>query len=277
MDRQTEHIEELVEGYALRALAPDEYQQVEQHVAVCPPCRQQLRQTQDAAHFLAFAAPAVAPPPRCKTRVLDKIAREQFLATPSRPRRTIGVAPVWAAFAAVTLMLGMWSMTLQRDLSRTRSQLAQLQTERNTEQTAMAQMQAQIGLAQGERDVMQTQLAQLAGVETALQGEEVTRTLQGQGDAASAVAVTYMKPGVNTALLVAKNLPALPADKTYQVWVARNDLQQPLITFKPAGRETYVTIAPPEPMDTYTEIMVTIENAAGARTPSAETVLAGRL
>jgi anti-sigma-K factor RskA len=277
MDRQTEHIDELVEGYALRALPPDEYQRVEQHAAVCPPCRQQLRQTEDAAQYLAFATPAVAPPARCKMRVMEKIAREQFLATPSKPRRTVGSSPIWAAFAAVTLVLGMWSVSLQRDLSRTRAELAQAQSERDAEQTAMAQMQAQIALAQTERDTMQTQIAQLAGVETALQGDEVTRALQGQGVAADAVAVTYMKPGVNQALLVAKNLPPLPADKTYQVWVARDDHQQPLTTFKPVADETYVMIAPPEPMDTYTAIMVTVENTAGAQTPSDETVLAGRL
>jgi hypothetical protein len=73
------HVDELVEAHALDALEPVERAQVEQHVVVCPLCRRQLQLAEDTAHMLAFVVPFVAPPRACKCRILEKIAREQFL------------------------------------------------------------------------------------------------------------------------------------------------------------------------------------------------------
>jgi hypothetical protein len=86
-----------------------------------------------------------------------------------------------------------------------------------------------------------------------------------------------MRPGHNQATLVVHNLPEPPAGKAYQVWVAREGLQQPLTTFVPTKSTWAVVISPPEPMDRYKWIMVTVENEGGAQQPSKETVLAGNL
>lgn len=279
MKTQTEHIDDLVEGYALNALEPAERAQVEQHVAVCPPCERMLRAIENTAHMLGFVARPVAPPQHCKRQLLEKIERERFLATPTRPARGLGAPTVWAAVAAVALVMlsGAWSMRLQQQLARTRDELIQARNERSTAQTEVAQMHSQMASVQNASATMQSQIAEFTGLEDTLASTEAVRTLQGRGTAATAAAKTYMKPGSKTAVLIIKNLPPLPANKAYQVWVARGNEQQPLTVFQASEPVMYVKLTPPEPIDRYQAIMVTVEDASGAQKPSSDTVLFGNL
>lgn len=259
MDMQTEHIHDLAEGYALGALELGERNAVEQHLAVCPPCAQQIRSLEETVHFLAFTAAAVAPPVRCKRNVLEKIEREEFLARPTRRSRANTALGVWASFATVALVLmSMYSFSARRDLKR-----------------ALADTAA----AEATVAEMQTQLAEYEGLDLAIADGQVMRTLNGQGSSEAAKASFLMQPGKNEAYLVMKGLEPLPAGKVYQVWVAREGVQQPLTIFvpDPARKAMFVKIVPPEPMDRYKEIMVTIEDDPNDQRPSPQTVLAGNI
>ncbi len=264
MEMHAEHIENLAEGYALGALDPGERVRVEQHIAACPPCKRHIDTVEDTAHMLAFAATPLAPPPRCKLKLMEKVAREQFLQTPTRQRRSLNTMSLWAAVATFAFMMtGAWSMRLQQ-------QLAEVTGTQN-------QIQSQLASMQTERATMTAQIAQLTTLEAVVAAAEAVRSLRGEGPAANASAKTYMTPGKNEAVLVVHNLPPLPPGKMYQVWVTRPELQQPLVMFNPVDTTEPVPIQPPEPMDTYNWIMVTIEDAAGAQQPSKDTVLFGEL
>ncbi len=267
MGMHTQHVDDLIDEYALGILDPPAREMVERHVATCPPCRRIAQQTEDVAHLLAFAAPPIVPPKRCKLRIMEKIERERFLATPARRRSAFNRPALWANMAALAalLLLGVWIVNLQNQLNQLRAEAASAQT--------------QVALINGENLQLQTQIAEFEDFDTIIARSAAVRYLNGVGRAAAASAETYMTPGDNTALLVVRNLPPPPPGKTYQVWVARPNHQQPLSTFAvdEPGELVKVKIAPPEPMDTYQEIMVTIENAGGASTPSDETVLAGDL
>jgi anti-sigma-K factor RskA len=263
----TQHIDDQAEAYALGILDSPDREMVEQHLEVCPPCRNQVRGVEESAHLLGFAAPPVAPPSRCKARIMEKIERERFLATPTRRQRGPVRAALWANLAAVAalMLLGVWSINLQRKMS---------QLESRAELT-----QSQVATVSTENAVLRAQLTEYREFDTVMARSAAVRYLEGMGPAADASAETYMTPGENTALLVVRNLPALPDGKVYQVWVARSSEQQPLSTFDVDAPDQLVKlkIAPPEPMDRYSEIMVTIEDAGGASAPSDETVLAGNL
>lgn len=263
----TQHVDDLIDEYALGILDPPVRKTVELHIAACPPCRRVAQQTEDVAHLLAFAAPPIAPPRRCKLRLLEKIEREQFLAMPTRRRSALGRPALWANVAALValLLLGAWVVNLQNQLNHMAAEAASAQT--------------QVALINGENLRLQTQIAEFEDFDTIMARSVAVRYLNGVGPAAAASAETYMTPGDKTALLVVRNLPPPPPGKTYQVWVARSNHQQPLSTFAvdAPGELVKVKIAPPEPMDTYQEIMVTIEDAGGASSPSDETVLAGDL
>ncbi len=245
-----EQVEELIEGYALNALGPEERSLVDQHIHVCPPCQKRVHVAEDTAHMLGFVATPVAPPSYCKRKLLEKIERERFLHTPTRRSRTAGTLSTWIAVAAMALFIvtGMWSMSLQRQLTR----------------------------MSGEMTRTRSQIAEL---EDMLADVQAIRPLKGEGTAHSIAANTFMKPGSNKALLVIRNLPPLQSGQSYQVWVARDGLQEPLVTFNPppADDTTQVAIAPPEPMDHYKWIMVTIEDADGAAHPSKDQILFGDL
>ncbi len=250
MEMHTEHIEDLAEGYALDALEPGERVRVEEHIAICRLCKQHMQGVHDTAQLLAFAAAPIAPPDRCKLRVMEKVAREQFLSTPTRRQRTGRMLSAWATFATIALIaMGAWTISLQREV---------------------AAMQDQQVRAQGEQATLQAQIAHFASTET-------VRSLRAEGIATGATAKTYMTPGKNEALLVVRNLPRLEPGKAYQVWVARPGLHQPLSVFTANQSTESVMLRTPEPMDTYRWIMVTIEDAQGAQQPSQETVLFGDL
>ncbi len=245
-----EQVAELIEGYALDALEPAERSFVDQHIDACPPCRERVQVAADTAQMLGLIAMPVEPPGYCKRRLLEKIEREQFLRAPTRRSRTAAALSTWVAVAAVTLFMvtGMWSLSLQRQLTRMNGDMART------------------------RD-------QIAELEELLAEVQAIRPLKGEGDARFAAANTFMKPGSNKALLVIRNLPPLKPGQTYQVWVAREGEQQPLTTFNPppADDTTQVEIAPPEPMDSYKWIMVTIEDVNGSDYPSKNQILFGNL
>lgn len=250
MHTEHEHLEDLIEGYALGALEPAERSLVDEHMAVCPPCRKQIRHTSDIAHMLGLLAAPVAPPSHCKRKILEKIEREQFLHTPTRRSRSAPPLMTWAAIAAMILFMvtGGWGFSLQRQVLRMNGDMARARDEIAELQEMLAEVQA-------------------------------VRPLKGEGQASYAAANTFMKPGSNKALLVIRNLPPLKAGQTYQVWVARDGVQQPLTTFNPPPADDTMRIAvtPPEPMDTYKWIMVTVEEAGGSDHPSKEQVLFGDL
>ena len=257
MEHHTEHIDDLAEGYALDALEPDERIRVEQHVAMCPPCLEQVQLLHDTAHLLGFVATPQAPPAHCKRRVLEKVGREEFLRTPTRRSRTPQAISIWAAVATVAfLMTGTWGMTLQRRVSDSAA--------------AMASMQAQLASVQSERSAMQSQIAYFAST-------EAVRSLKAEGSGTGATAKTYMTPGKNEAVLVVSNLPQLAPGKMYQVWVARPGVQQPCAKFASTNSTLMIALQSPEPMETYQWIMLTVEDAAGAQQPSKNTVLFGDL
>lgn len=262
----TEHIGDLAESYALGVIEIQERARVEEHIAICPPCRREMRGLEEAVHLLAFVAPVTAPSVRCKRSLMARIEREQFLASPTRPRRrSLSLTSAWASVATIALLvIAVYSLSLQRQMVSAQTESAAMRNELATTQASLASMQ--------------TQIAQDASFKQMLtEGVEVP--LRGQGTLAAARATCVMAPGKNEAFLVVSGLDALPQGQTYQVWVARGQEQQPLSVFNATDSTTpvQVKIAPPEPMDRYDAIMVTVESASGAQTPSEHTVLFGDL
>ena len=89
-----------------------------------------------------------------------------------------------------------------------------------------------------------------------------------------------MEPGNPTAVLVVSGLQPLPADRTYQFWLAR-DGQEPIPsdTFAvSADGSARIVITAEAQVNDFKQVMVTIEPAAGSSHPSdGAVVLAGNL
>jgi anti-sigma-K factor RskA len=125
-----EHVDELIDGQALYALSADEEEQVAVHVAECERCRRRLREAEALTASLAYAVPAVDPPPDLRARVLAAV--EPVVETSPAPA-AVAVAPArarprWAwwprlsavavpALAAAVLGLVIWNLSLRSQVS----------------------------------------------------------------------------------------------------------------------------------------------------------------
>src|SRR5215212_9639297 len=88
---------ELIGGYVLDALEPDETAAVRRHLAECPECASEHASLADIPVLLDLAgATEVAreqPPPQLEEAVLDSFAREQATTRSSRRRARALLAP----------------------------------------------------------------------------------------------------------------------------------------------------------------------------------------
>jgi anti-sigma-K factor RskA len=114
-------VEQLLAGYALDALAPDEAALAEralvEHVPECSRCRRALAEYEALAGDLALAAPPVAPPAGLH-RSLLRAARRSVLSR--RPVRS-SAPPRWLGAAAAVLVLvalAGWNLALAGRLER---------------------------------------------------------------------------------------------------------------------------------------------------------------
>jgi hypothetical protein len=121
-----EHVDELIPAHALRALDPDDDRAVAAHLAICERCRLQLRDFEGVAAALAYASPAVEPPPELRDRVLGAIepvvAPQPAVSAPSRgrerwswwPRVSLVAVP---ALGIALVALALWNISLNNRLS----------------------------------------------------------------------------------------------------------------------------------------------------------------
>jgi anti-sigma-K factor RskA len=101
-------LHDLTAAYALDALAPDEAEAYERHLAQCEKCRQELVELSEGAAALGFEAVAPAPPPRLRAAILEQAAAERTNVVPLMRRRWVsrGLAVAAAAAACVAVGLG---------------------------------------------------------------------------------------------------------------------------------------------------------------------------
>jgi anti-sigma-K factor RskA len=118
-------IHDLTAPYALDALDERERADFEAHLARCEDCRRELQEFWGVAGSLAHAAPAAAPPPQLRERILESARAERSNVIPF-PRRRAFQTAVAAAAAASVLAAGfaLWAGSLARDLDRERDAAA---------------------------------------------------------------------------------------------------------------------------------------------------------
>ncbi|MFP5219958.1 MAG: anti-sigma factor domain-containing protein [Actinomycetes bacterium] len=128
--------EELAVGYALHALEPQDELRFTTHLASCAACERAVREHADTLAQLAYAAPAVEPPPavlegiRAAVRAdVGPAVRDQpgagaaDLGAARRRRDAVVVKRSWllsgaAAAVALVLGLGAWNVVLQNERDR---------------------------------------------------------------------------------------------------------------------------------------------------------------
>jgi anti-sigma-K factor RskA len=236
---------ELAAPYALGALAPDERERFEAHLADCAACRAEVRSLREVAALLAAAAPASTPPPGLRDRVL----REARHARPMRRARG-PLVPWLAAAACFAIALGLGYGYLR---------------ERATSRQAGAALAA-------ARDSI---AARDSLVATLLSPDIGTAALAATGQAPSAR--LYWSPSRRRVVMAVFRLPPAPAGRTYQLWAIAQGKPVSLGVFNTAadGRLTAAMAVPPGL--TFELSAVTEEPAGGSPQPTQQPFLVGKV
>ena len=137
---RAEHVDDLIDLYALGALEPGEQSDVASHLDECARCRALLGDAQRVVEQLAWTPEQRTPPPALKYKIrrhIEQLQHQQPAGVrPPQPRQR--ARSWWSALVsprsglaavglALLLVLGGWNVVLQRRLAALENQVAQQQ------------------------------------------------------------------------------------------------------------------------------------------------------
>jgi anti-sigma-K factor RskA len=184
MNDSEDKLDELMAGYVLGDLSPEEAEDLQQLLERQPEKIQDLDSLKATLGMMPYALPPMNPSPKVWTAIAESIEGDRQFKPIQKPFSRIGY-PVMGSIAALLLMLLGWNNY-------------QLRQNLITAQTEVAY----------QKDVV----AMLQNPETHLV------SLKGMDMAARASGRVIMTPGEPKSVLILQNLPTLPQGKYYQLW-----------------------------------------------------------
>ena len=274
-----EQLRELASLHALGVLSDEERAELAKAMAGDAELAAEVRQLEDTAGALGGVVPQVDPPARLRARVLAVAGIEADDAAGTAAVSPVGgrradapvvvrkssALPGWLAAAAALVLasgLGLWALQLRTSLDDMNARVERAEAE-------VVRIQRTLGEAQEQTKVLQANNAVLFAPDT------LRVDLAGQPVAPGATARAFMSR--QTGLVFTANaLPALPADKAYQLWVIADGkpVSAGLVTPDPSGHAAQL-FAMPSNLVALQAVAVTIEPAGGVPAPTGDKVLIG--
>lgn len=277
--------DEAVAAYALGALDEAERGVFETHLATCADCQRELAGLDRVTTGLGLAAGAVVPPASLKARTLARATsqpqREHATTDPTSVLRRatdhrMGGLPssppapgrswTWLAVAAGIVV----SLGLLAYVAALQSQIRSLQRTAADAATRAEELRAELV------DV-RLHSVRLTNMLDVVNAPDLVRIdLQGQSTTPGAVGRAFMS-GTRGLLFSVENLPALPADRTYQVWAippGAAPVGVGLFDVDATGASS-IPLTIPASLANLQTIAVTVEPAGGSPGPTSAIVLAG--
>ncbi|MFF8507802.1 anti-sigma factor domain-containing protein [Streptomyces sp. NPDC015492] len=233
-------------AYVLHALSPAEEAAFENHLAGCEDCRRDVTGYERTTAELA-AAESAPVPHDLRARVLEQVSRTSqdrgLHRVPSRSRGTLrrnGVRLALAASIAAAAALGALALREHEQADEARAQ------------SALAQERAR------------SAVGAFADILTAPDASVHTGELSDGAEAAVVVSRAEAK-----AAFTARDLPALPSDKVYELWYAgeAGDLRPAGLLHDSGDRATRVLDGP---LGNAVAVGITVEPAGGSDQPTTE-------
>lgn len=242
----TADIHTLTGAYALDALNDQERAAFEAHLEECRECSQEVHELRLTAAQLGLAS-AIQPPDELKQRVMAAITTTRQL-PPEVPEEQAPVAQV------IPLRARRWPL---------RAALAA---------AAAAVLIATTFGIQSYSATTQLQQAQaeVAGISSVLSANDA-RTATGTG-ATGGTGTVVISRSENKAVLLASNLPSVPSDRTYQVWMigSHGTVSAGLLQADGADRSRPVIA---NGLGSADKIGITVEPAGGSAQPTTQPVM----
>ena len=282
--------EELLVPYLLGALDRQDRRRVREHLEGCAACSMKLEGDGEVVARLAYAVPQVPVPPEVKERLMARVAAEEarprlamaslaarataWLRGASAPRR--GVAFATALTVAVALLAAWFNLRLDHladrseELDRRVASVAEKENLMDQELEAALQRDHQL-LEMIRQQRYLTYMAASPGVTVSMLSSAERRYSGARG-------MIVMTRDGSTALLAVLDLPPLPPDKVYQVWLIKGNQRYSagVFTVDSTGYGQTVII-PVAPLGEYDAIGITVEPAGGSPGPTGTSVLKGDL
>jgi hypothetical protein len=247
-----------VGSYVVNALDPDELEEFEAHLAVCPTCTREVQEFGETAAELSLLASAT-PPPALRSSILAAISEVRPL-PPEPLAEGAGPEPSPAVSETAPAERPIDELALRRQQRRTRILTVLVAA-------VVAAALALGGVVYGLVNARQAQVAQQAAATELLTAPDVrtyTATMKDGGQISFVVSRS-----LNRAMFIGKDLPAVGADQTYQLWTLEG--QHPIPDNLVAGggdRQEFFR----ETLSGVTGLAVSVENAAGAQQPNPSTI-----
>lgn len=231
-------VRELLELYHLGTLDDDERREVGAHLRTgCVECAKALAAAAELNASILAGVPLVEPPPRLRERVVGMVAPPR-----PKPKAQPHFLPWMAMAAALALVvwLGSQARLKNRELEEAHRQLRALTAEKQEMDAAL----------------------------TFLRDPE-TRPAGGREDPAKPRGI-YFVNARRGLLLIASNLPSLPAGKTYEMWlIPKGQAPRPAGLFRPDAGGGAVHIQPGGvDVANVAAVAVTVEPEGGSPAPT---------
>ena len=244
------------------------------HLATCEACRQALREYQQAADALAQSLPQIRPRPELRARTLAAIVNPEtptegatIHRIPTPPPAPVGRGgwPPWLAAAAalVAAVAGV-------GLMRTRAELTEMRT-------TLAVWQARVADAERSAQASQATLVTYRRQLDVMTADDLLLvSLSGLPPANAAQAKAFVSQSQNAILFTARDLPALPAARVYQLWAVAGGQAISAGTFVPDARGRSRLVAEVPALTTRPDALaVTVEPEGGVPAPTGPKYLLG--
>lgn len=244
-----ETFDELKDAYALGALPGDELREFEAYLAAHPEHQAEVDELASIVTLLAVSPAEQEPPKRLRRSVMAMVNAEAGRQPSSSWRPSLGglrsiFSSRLALGAAAALVIGLlsWNVLLQNEVQDLSGQNGELQ--------------AQVEEARSETE------------------DSRVLAMQGEGEMIDSEA-EIMAFEDNRAVLVAENMPSLPDDQTFQIWVIDEGGAKPSGIFQPNGDPVAAVVK--QSLEGAETIAVTVEPAGGSSQPTTDPMLSVQL
>jgi anti-sigma-K factor RskA len=242
-------------AYVLGALEPDEWERFEAHLAECPRCIHDVADLRVAADALPMSVPLVSPPPALKGRIMAVVNSEAELLAAAGQRADQPETQTARHDAG--------DRAPARDAGRAAGR------RRRFSAGALGDWLLRPGVA-------------LACALLLLAGGAAAGVLLSAGEGTRTVVATTQAPGADVRLeigedgatLVARNMPAPPSGRIYQVWLKRPGRDpEPTSALWSTRSDGSAEVAVPGSLDGVEAVLVTDEPAGGSAAPTKPPVI----
>lgn len=244
------HPVEHLPAYALGALNAEETRRVASHLLVCPACCAEVESFRISIGMGLDCPPPPSPPRHIKHQLMARIrahsAAQRRGVLPAFVSGRTWLGLLTACSLLLVLTCGIMIVDARRQLANNQAELKQ--------------------------DSLNTKAI------TAFLSDPATVSQPMEALHAGAHGTMYMQAGQARAVLVVGGLPQLAPGTIYQFWFADAEGQVPSRTFTvDANGLAQAIFDAPDPVDSYAEVMVTVEPTGGSSAPSNQIVLAAKL